>query len=251
MKPQRLVSALLAAWVFGAQAGAAEPKPVWIGLFDREPNAWREVQLNAQLARNTYARRDWDGVPALEVRSQRSMSLLARAVDVDLAATPVLCWRWRIDAPLVAADLLTRAGDDYAARVYVSLSLPDSAKGLALRAQLSMARLIWGPEVPDGALNYVWDNRQPVGTVRPNAYTARAMMIVQRSGAADAGGWVWERRDVAADALRHFGAQAVPTQVALTADTDNTGEAAHAGFADLHFVSRETPCVTERPPLGP
>jgi hypothetical protein len=30
--------------------------------------------------------------------------------------------------------------------------------------------------------------------------------------------------------------------LAVTADTDNTGEQAHAGFADVHFVARAAPC---------
>jgi hypothetical protein len=219
--------------------------PIWIGRFTEGIGAWREIQLDQKVARNTFRVRDWDGVRAVEVVSTRSMSLLARPVSVDLRATPVLCWRWRIDAPLVSADLLTRQGDDYAARVYVSLAIPAAQQGVVLRTQLRLARAIWGPEVPDAALNYVWDNRQPVGTVRPNAFTDRAMMIVSRSGAADAGRWVQERRDVAADAAAHFGPAAEPVQVAITADTDNTGESARAGFADLHFVARSAPCTRQ------
>ena len=222
---------------------ASAPEPVWLGRFADGLAPWREVPLNDKLARNRFALRQWDGVAAVEVHSARSMSLLARPVSVDLAATPVLCWRWRIDQPLAGADLLTREGDDYAARVYVSLAIPAAQQGLALRTQLRLARAIWGPEVPDAALNYVWDNRQPVGTMRPNAYTDRTLMVVQRSGGAAAGRWVWERRDVAQDAAAAFGPAAAPVQLAITADTDNTGESAHAGFADLHFVARSAPCV--------
>ena len=78
----------------------------------------------------------------------------------------------------------------------------------------------------------------------PNAYTDRTRMIVLRSGAGDAGGWVMERRDVAEDFERAFGA--LPAQlsgIALASDTDNTGESARAGFAEFRFVSREEECV--------
>jgi Protein of unknown function (DUF3047) len=258
----RVALLLLGTWLAGnvvaqtATAPAPAPAPataagsgaaaatdlLWVGRFREGIAGWREVQLNARTARNRFETRRWDGVEALEVHSQKSMSLLARPVTVDLARTPVLCWRWRVDAPLVGADMATREGDDYAARVYVSLAIPADAQSFALRAQLRVARTIWGPEVPDAALNYVWDNRQPIGTVRPNAYTARAQMLVLRTGAADAGRWVWERRDVARDAAAAFGPEAAPVQVAVTADTDNTGESAHAGFADLHFVARERRC---------
>jgi ribonuclease R len=40
-----------------------------------------------------------------------------------------------------------------------------------------------------------------------------------------------------------LGPAAEPVQVAITADTDNTGESARAGFADLHFVARSAPCA--------
>lgn len=238
--PARAASAAVADTA-APPAGAAAT--VWIGRFSDGIGAWREIQLNQKVARNTFRVREWDGVRAVEVVSTRAMSLLARPVEIDLRATPVMCWRWRIDAPLVKSDLLTRQGDDYAARVYVSLAIPAAQQGVVLRTQLRLARAIWGPEVPDAALNYVWDNRQPVGTVRPNAYTDRAVMIVSRSGAADAGRWVEERRDVAADAAAQFGQAAEPVQVAITADTDNTGESARAGFADLHFVARGAPCL--------
>lgn len=238
--PARAASAAVADTA-APPAGAATT--VWIGRFSDGIGAWREIQLDQKVARNTFRVREWDGVRAVEVVSTRAMSLLARPVEIDLRATPVMCWRWRIDAPLVKSDLLTRQGDDYAARVYVSLAIPAAQQGVVLRTQLRLARAIWGPEVPDAALNYVWDNRQPVGTVRPNAYTDRAVMIVSRSGAADAGRWVQERRDVAADAAAQFGQAAEPVQVAITADTDNTGESARAGFADLHFVARGAPCL--------
>ena len=215
---------------------------VWVGRFDRGMAPWEEVRLKADLQPNTFTLRDWDGVPALEVKSAASMSLLGRPLEVDLQRTPVLCWRWRIDAPLKSADMTRRSGDDYAARLYVSLALPDAEKSLGLRAQLRIARTIWGPSVPDAAVNYVWDNRQSVGTERPNAYTDRTTMVVLRSGAADAGAWVQERRNVGRDVARLWGASARPVQLAVTADTDNTGETARAGFADLHWVSEQSAC---------
>jgi hypothetical protein len=139
-----------------------------------------------------------------------------------------------------------RDGDDYAARVYVSFRLPPSSLGLGLRAQLAVARAVWGQDLPDAAINYVWDNRQPVGTTRPNAYTDRAQMVVLRSGDEDAGQWVWERVDVRRDATRLFGPGAEPVQIAITADTDNTGSTTRSGFADFHFVAADHSCEYQR-----
>lgn len=248
-RPAGLLHALAlagAAAAWPGPASAAGEAVQWVGRFDEAPAPWREVRLKPELTPNTFERRLWDGVPALVVQSQAGMSLMARPISVDLARTPVLCWRWRVDAPLAAADMARRSGDDYAARLYISLSLPDADKSLALRAQLALARTLWGPDVPDAAINYVWDNRQPVGHEQPNAYTGRAIMVVQRSGAADAGRWVEERRDVARDAARLFGPRATPSQLAVTADTDNTGEQARAGFAQLHFVAADAACQWPR-----
>ncbi|HMY07324.1 MAG TPA: DUF3047 domain-containing protein, partial [Accumulibacter sp.] len=114
---------------------------------------------------------------------------------------------------------------------------------LATRAQLRLARSIYGDRVPDAAINYVWDNRQPVGTWQDNAYTDRARMLVLRSGAGRAGAWVHERRNVADDFQRAFGDLGGELRgLALATDTDNTGGQAHAGFADFRFVSRSDEC---------
>lgn len=207
------------------------------------PAPWQLVRLNDRLTPTRYRVSTVDGVTGIEAQADASMALMARPLNITLAQTPVLCWRWRVDDVLKTADLTRKAGDDYAARVYVALMLPPEALSFGVRAKLALARSLFGDQVPDAALNYVWDNRHPVGTTRPNAYTDRTQMIVTRSGAADAGRWVTERRDVLADARRHFGN--VDHQAALLAvasDTDNTGEQARAGFADLHFVAREQPC---------
>ncbi|MDH4234044.1 MAG: DUF3047 domain-containing protein, partial [Gallionella sp.] len=111
------------------------------------------------------------------------------------------------------------------------------------RTKLKLARSIYGDAVPDAAINYVWDNRYPVGTRKPNAYTDRTHMIVAESGAANAGKWVVARHDVQQDVVTEFGSmQARMIQLSVASDTDNTGERAHAGFADFHFVARDAAC---------
>ena len=239
------VGLCIPAWVSAAQDTATALQ--WVGQFDAGLAPWTEVLIKPDLPRNIFSTRQWDGVAAAEVVSRASMSLLARSVRVDLVATPVLCWQWRIDAALRQSDIKKKAGDDYAARLYVSLALPDSEKSFGLRAKLSMARALWGPQIPDAAINYVWDNRQPVGFESPNAYTDRAMMVVLRSGDTDAKRWVWERRNVVQDAARLFSPLASVVQLAVTADTDNTGETARAGFANIHFVGAEQPCQAQPP----
>lgn len=241
----------IAACVLAAPAGAhdagAPADAAFVGRFapggESLPDDWKVVQLDRHVSPTRYSVQEWDGVEAVVADANDSMSLLARSLDIDLSRTPVLCWRWRIDAPLKSADMAEKRGDDYAARVYVALRLPREALGFATRTKLALARGIYGDKVPDAALNYVWDNRNPVGTVRPNAYTDRAQMIVQRTGEQDTGRWVVERRNVLDDAQRLFGPYEMGAALlAVASDTDNTHETARAGFADLHFVAPEAAC---------
>jgi hypothetical protein len=207
------------------------------------PAPWRVIQLSERVPPTRYRVINWDGVAAVEAVADASMALLARPLEIDIRRTPVLCWRWRVSAPLVNADMATKRGDDYAARVYVAFKLPSDTMSFVTRTQLKLARTLYGESVPDAAINYVWDNRYPVGTRRANAYTSRAQMIVLRSGAQQAGSWVTERRDVLADTTQAFGTDRIePGLLAIAADTDNTGESTRSGFADLHFVARDVAC---------
>lgn len=255
MQGRPVVSALVALLTQAPGAALATPAaPIWVGRFapvaatgsSAAPLPWRVVQLDAKVAPTQYQIRTWDGVTAIEANARASMALLARPLQLDLSATPVLCWRWRVERVLQLADLSTKNGDDYAARVYVAFRIDPSAMSFGTRASLGIARAAFGPMVPDGALNYVWDNHHPVGTRAPNAYTARTVMVVQRSGATQLGQWVSERVNVLADAVQAFGTDKLQANLlAVAADTDNTREQAHSGFADLHFVGASQACRFE------
>jgi hypothetical protein len=203
-----------------------------VGAFSGQgapPAPWRVVQLDRKRAATAYRQATVAGRGAIEARASNSMALLARPLTVDLAATPILCWRWLVDAPVAKADMRKKAGDDYAARVYVAFDMPDQALGAGTRMKLGLARRLYGQDVPDAALNYVWDNRHPVGSRAKSAYTDRAELIVAESGGANAGRWVSERADVSADFARAFGGQpGRPIQIAIASDTDNTGSVARA-----------------------
>lgn len=233
-------------------AFAAAAEPLWVGRFNAGeaaiPAPWKIELVNEKVPPTRYALRHWDGVPAIEAHASKSMALLARTVAVDLKKTPILCWQWRIDAPVASADMSKKSGDDYAARVYLTFSLPPEQLGLSTRLKLSLARSIYGNQLPDAALNYVWDNHHPVGTLQNNAYTERARMLVLRSGAGKTGAWVQERRDVAQDFQRAFGDLGGKLSgLAIASDTDNTGEEAHAGFADFRFVAKDDECPAASP----
>lgn len=152
----------------------------------------------------------------LEARSQGSASALILKQSIDLKSFPVLSWRWKIENILPRGDARTKAGDDYAARIYVVFPhwfFPKTR-----------------------TINYIWANRLPVGAVIPNPFTSNAMMVAVQSGEEKVGEWVQESRDVLADYRRIFGEDPpLAGAIAIMTDTDNTGSSAVAWYDDIRL----------------
>lgn len=220
-------------------AGTAEPAvPAFSALpANGEIRQWQSLKPAPKASETRYALVNDSGTTVLRAEADNSMSGLIHAVRVDVRRYPLLRWRWKVRAPLSNADMRTRQGDDYAARIYVMFDYPAEKLGFGTRAKLRLAESLYGQKIPTAALNYVWDNRQPVGTIQANAYTDRARMIVVQSGSQQAGRWVTETRDMAADFRAAFGEDPPDVvAVALATDTDNTGESALAWYGDIEFL---------------
>lgn len=233
--------------VFGiaAAALAANAAPHWIGRFSDPgppPGPWRDISYPGE-RQTRYRVAVVAGKAAIEAAVDGSMSLMARPISVDLSQTPVLCWRWYVDAPVAKADMTRKSGDDYAARIYVAFDMPDSALSGSTKLKLRMARGMFGRNVPDAAVIYIWDNKHAIGTARKSSYTDRSQLVVAESGSARARKWVSERADLAEDFGKAFRNQpGKPIQLAVAADGDNTNSKGRAAFADIHFVRRGEPC---------
>lgn len=152
----------------------------------------------------------------LEARSQGAASALILNQTIDLKAFPVLSWRWKVENVLPRGDARTKAGDDYAARIYVVFPhwfFPKTR-----------------------TINYIWANKLPVGAVVPNPFTSNAMMVAVQSGEDKVGEWVLESRDVLADYRKIFGEDPpLAGAIAIMTDTDNTGSSAVAWYDDIRF----------------
>lgn len=227
-----------------AVAGPAAGAPAVIAFSGMAPGAkiegWKVLKPSPKAADTVYTLVDGGGQTVVKAEASKSMSGLIHTVRVDTRRFPLLRWRWKIAAPVAAADMTKKSGDDYAARVYVLFDYPAARLPFAMRMKMKVAESVYGQALPTAALNYVWDNRQPVGTIQPNTYTDRARMMVLRSGAQQANTWVSETRDLRADFRAAFGEEA-PDVVALAiaTDTDNTGSQATAWYGDLEFLPDE------------
>lgn len=186
-------------------------------LHDADLDDWRE---HAFVGHTEYTQDVAGTRRVVRALSRASASGLVRRVAIDLERTPVLHWRWRVDRTFGKIDETTRGGDDYPARVYVVVSDPF---------------FFWRTR----AVNYVWASVQPRGSTWDNAYTASSKMVAVRSGAADLGRWVEERRDVRADFRRLFGEDVKRIDaVAIMTDSDDTGSNASAWYGDIWFSAR-------------
>jgi hypothetical protein len=177
-----------------------------------------------------------EGVVVLRAEAEASASGIVRELRFEARVYPILSWRWKVMKVLDHADIRTKAGDDFAARVYVTFELDPATLPAAERMKLALVRAVYGEGVPAAALCYVWDGKSPRDTIVPSAYTERVRMIVAESGAARTGQWVHMQRDIRDDYKSAFGTEpAGVTAVIVSTDTDNTGESAVALYGDISF----------------
>jgi hypothetical protein len=223
-------------------AGAA-PEPVEVAAFSQLapgtglPSPWREVALPRIERRTVYSLDRIDGIVALRAQADASMASVARSIEVDPAKHPRLRWHWRVENLIQAADLRSKDGDDFPARLYVLFDYDLGRLPFLQRTKLRLARALYGGDLPVAALCYVWATREPAGTTAWNAYTDRVRMIVVESGPARLGRWVEFERDVAQDFREAFGEEPPKVNgIAIATDTDNTGERAVAWYGDIVFL---------------
>ena len=162
-----------------------------------------------------------EGIKVLKADSVASASGLFKKRRIDLAKTPFLNWRWRIENRLGELNEQSKSGDDYAARLYVVID-----GGLAF----------WRKK----ALNYVWASTSPKGKIWPNAFAGEhVMMIALRSSSDGAATWYDEKRNILEDLRKQFGEDIrFIDAVAIMTDTDNAGGRATAYYGDIFFSTK-------------
>jgi len=198
----------------------------WACLAFAQPPSWRPLPSLSAPGHPGWKEKEFKGqtvytpLPAqslLQADSGGTASGLFCERTVDLRSTPWLGWTWKVDQTLSGLNEREKKGDDYAARVYVV-----DKGGLAF----------WKTR----ALSYVWSGSEPEGTVWPNAFTSNARMIAVRSGNADAGRLVAEKRNVREDWKQAFGEDITAIDaVAIMTDTDNSGLSARAWYGEIGF----------------
>jgi hypothetical protein len=231
---------LLALSAGAAHCADSAITPFSVGSPGSFPPPWHIVTLAKPKRPTQYALVADEGTIVLRAEAKASMASLVHPLRLDPNHLPFISWRWRISNTLDKADLRTKAGDDFPARVYVLFDYDVGKLSLLQRIRIFLARKLYGREVPAAALCYVWDGKAPVGTSAWSPYTDRVRVIVVESGSMNINRWREAERDLVADFRAAFG-EAPPaiSGVAVASDTDNTGESVTAWFGDIRLFSRE------------
>jgi len=203
------------------------------------PVEWKPLTASSTIPLTRYALIDDGGVTVMRAEAKAAASGLSKVLRVHPQEFPWLRWRWKIDNLIANADLRTREGDDFPARLYVMFDYPLEKLSFGDRTRLRLARALFDPDLPAATICYVWDNKTPPETIVPSAYSDRVRLIVVASGAARVGRWVDFERNVAADFRAAFGEDAPPVRaIAIATDTDNTGAFATTNFGDIYFYKQ-------------
>jgi len=215
---------------------------IGVGKFSAEeigngpPAGWKPLTFKKIKRHTAYTLiRDGDAVVVKAV-AESSASGLVRELKINPKEYPVVQWRWKVSNILKKGDVRRKEGDDYPARIYVTFEFDSSKLGFFEKAKYEAIRLLYGQYPPIGAINYIWESKVPNGTMVPNPFTDRVIMIVVESGETKLNQWVSEERNIYGDYKKAFG-QDPPmiSGVAIMTDTDNTGESATAYYGDILF----------------
>ena len=210
-----LLCAVTAAWAADqvviedwsqAPAGTKAIPPGWKG------QNWGSPKYDFVVAQD-------EGRKALHMKSAGDGSTVSKEVKgkIDLKETPVLEWSWKAVVLPKGGDSRKKATDDQAAQIFV----------------------VW-PRFPEAVrsriIGYVWDTTAPVGTIVKSEKTSTVTYVVLRSGTAELGKWMTERRNVADDFRKIYGEDPEPPgAVSISIDSNDTNSGAESFMGAIFF----------------
>ena len=206
----------------------ATTPPIALPSFDDQGiKEWEEKIFSGE---TSYQIATMDEMEVLRAVSQESASGLFMEQRIDLAKTPFINWRWKIQNRLPGLQENTKNGDDYAARIYLVIK-----KGLfGLNSQV---------------MNYVWSSNNQQGSIWNNAYAGDTVkMLAVRDKEANLNTWYDEKRNVYQDFIQYFGDQGSKEAnleayryvdvIALMTDTDDSERKAESFYGNISFTAQ-------------
>src|SRR5262249_46071576 len=142
---------------------------------------------------------DDQGTIVLHAAADGAASLLGYKMSFDLAAAPIISWRWKINRLIASADNAVASKEDSPVRVVLEFDGDRSKLSLSDRSQIATGKLLSGRELAYATLMYIWSNKEPVGKIIAGPRTGRIQMVVASSGAAGVGSWQTLSRNAVED----------------------------------------------------
>ena len=182
------------------------------------PSGWKKYETPGGRPRYDFTVVSEDGGRGLRVRSQDEHSSIAKEVHVDLRATPILEWSWKVVKLPEGGDIRKKETSDLTGHVLVAWPRMPAL----LRTRL---------------IGYVWEATAPAGTMERSRKTSLVTFFILHSGPAELGRWMVERRNVRDDYERAFGEEpSSPGVVAISIDTNDTHSTAEAVIGRIAFT---------------
>ena len=155
---------------------------------------------------------------ALQLKSADDSSSISKEIKVDVKQYPILEWTWKVVTLPPHGHARKAEADDEAAQLYVTFPrFPSTVR----------SRII----------GYIWDSTEPAGASFQSAKVSSVHYIVVRSGSADLGRWITERRNVLEDYKKIYGESPSESAgaIALSINSQNTGSRAESLFGKILF----------------
>lgn len=207
------VIGLASAALFCCAVAHADPRPFSLyGLA-----GWEEKTF-LRHAHTAYQPVQDGRIQVIEANCDESASGLIWRDRIDLAATPILAWRWKVESLYPGLNERTKGGDDYPVRVY---AIHKGTLGFGTRT-----------------IMYVWSNGEQGMDDWADPYTDSAHVVPVRAGGDGVGEWQTQRRDLHEDFKKLFGLELKSLDgVALMSDCDDHKGKGHAWYGDIRLLA--------------
>ena len=201
--------------------------------------AFQPVRGAKHLTHYAFVRDEELGATVLEAVADAAAGALIYRFDADARYSSVLRFKWKPGNLIATSDPRTKAGDDYAARIYITFATDQDRAGVKEKAENAVARVLYGETPPHAALSYVFTQKAAQGSIITSPYTQRVKKIVVDADPSSIGKWKSFSRDIYEDYKRAFGEEPPRISgIAIMVDTDNTGERARSRFSDVTLSPR-------------
>jgi hypothetical protein len=178
-----------------------------------------------------------DGETGIRLNGLGGVAAIYQPMRVPVGPNTCLAWRWRVDRGPPAMDV-TRTAADRGLVLWVGFEPDAERMGLLQRYLLGTAQMFSGPRmVPGFILHYVHGGmgQEPRWHRAPISGLIGRAIVVDAAGQQD--GWVEHEVPLSAHFRAAYGIAPTGfvTEIAISADGDDTGAAIDARLSELRF----------------